>query len=374
VTITPEQCMSIGAAVAEKGKAGVGRCGGEAASIIADAICCGVRSAGEESVRLDSSFPACAAFSTKALSLDICIFVCQRGINIDLIFFGEDGLPLDRTYQRKIEASVSGEVKRAGADNVGKVSVVSGTVMAYLAAASGSVKLGADMPTVRVSGTGEASRALRRALITAGCHVEERGRSFPMFEVVNGGFGLALRDEDGRYYGQERTLVITALTEFEHGSGIVAVPYNAPGALDILASSLGTRVLRLGRDGDEAEKLYRSQIFLRDGIFAALKLCEAASSGERIADIAGRIPEFSIITRTVNVNCGRAKAMRLLANACSEMASEICEGLRVDTGHGLVSIRPGREPNLLIIKSEANREEIAEELCTDFIRRVEKLE
>ena len=374
ITLTPEQCFAIGAASAEFGKVGISACGGEAETVTADAMSCGVRSAGAEAVRLDCAFPSCAAFTARSLSLKICIFVRRSGANTELMFFGEDGMCLDRSRQRKIEAAADGEFKRAMGFGVGCKSSVSGTEIAYLSAAASSVKLSPSMPRVRVKGSGEASRALRRALAGAGCTIEERGMALPVFELTDGGFGLTLRDEEGRFYGQERALVLTALAEFEHGSGTVAVPYGAPGALDILASSLGTRVLRIGRDGEEAEALYRSQIFMRDGIFAALKLCAAmGKTGERLADMAARTPEFSVTEHTVTVACGRAKAMRLLVNACSEMAGDIFEGLRIDTGRGIVGIRPGASPKSLIISGEAAREETAEELCADFILRAKKL-
>ena len=374
VSITPEQCIAIGAAAAGSGRVGVSCGGGEGASVTADALCCGVRSAGGEAVLLDCAFPACAAFSAKSFALGISIFVCGRGENIELMFFGEDGLPLGRDMQRKIESSVSGGAVRATAEKAGRIASVSGTAAAYLAAAAESVSHAEKMPEVRVCGTGGANRTLRRALSKTGCRVEENGGGVPAFEITDGGFGLIAYDEDGRRYDREWVLVMTALCEFEHGSGVVAVPYGAPGSLDILASSLGTHVLRLERDGKRAEELYKSQIFLRDGVFAALKLCNAmALSGERLASIAARIPPFFITTREVNVACGRAKAMRLLTNAYSETASEIFDGLRVDTGHGIIRVHPGHEPGRLIVTGEATREEIAEELCADFAGRAEKL-
>lgn len=372
LAITPEMCVSLGSAMGEK-RVGISSCGGEAAQVLAAAIECGARASGAEVVRLDCQFPSCASYSAERFNLPVSAMVRQIGANGEIMFF-EGCLPMGRERQRKIEAAFSGELKRATTENAGMVSNVSGTLLAYVASAAKQAVGVHAMPKVWAGGTGSANRALRQALCEAGCTVTERKKGVPAFTVSADGFSLTAYDEDGKSLSPDKITVLCALGEFENGEGQVAVPYSAPAALEILASAMGGKVLRLERDGEKAKKLYARQTFMRDGIFAAVYLCACMSKrGESLAEMASRIPGFFTVTREVAVRTDRAKAMRIMAESCAEMAMEMCGGLKIDTEAGTVHINPSAVGNALFISSEGKDEKTAEKLCRDFEQRARKI-
>ena len=65
--------------------------------------------------------------------------------------------------------------------------------------------------------------------------------------------------------------------------------------------------------------------------------------------------------------------MRELAASCAEMSSELTAGLSVKSERGQVRICPCSDGKALRITAEAANEETAEELCSDFERRVNSI-
>ncbi len=373
VTVTPEVCMSLGAACAVFGRTGIAQSGGKAAKVAAKALDCGVLSSGGKSLTLDSTFEAETAFAAGYFGLPVTVFIKQDGNNIKLSFCGAHGTPLNRGYQRKIESAAAGEFKRANAENTGETAVITGISEAYGADCASFAFPGEGAFRVSVQGKGSENRALSRALRQAGFEVTERGANTPCFEILPGGFQLTAEDEEGRKITPEQMLVLTALCEFENGSGEVAVPFGAPAAIDVLAGALGTKALRVGRDGERAEELFLKQSFMRDGVKAAVRIASALRRrSEPLSVLRGRMPRFSSVTREILLNCDRGAAMKKMAAACSEMAVEFAEGLRLSTERGWVQLSPCHDRPALRIKTESENAEMAEALCVDFERRAQK--
>lgn len=375
IDITPSVCTDIGAALSSFGKVGIGSGGGSAAIVAADAISCGIRSSGGEAIRLDSPFPSALSFSASVLGLSASVFVKSEENSVTLMFFDGDGRALPRDKQRKIEASFSGDMKRANGKNAGTETLISGSLYSYIAGAASNACGESTQLKVSVSGGGAENRALKEALLKIGCVLSEKRREIPSFAAESGGFQLSAIDERGRPILPEKMLVLTALAEFENGCGVIAVPYGAPAALDILARDMGAKLLRLQRDGDEAERLYKKQIFMRDGIFAAVKICSAMQKRqEALASLLDRLPSFSVVSRDVRISGGRGEIMKKLALCFSETAAEFFEGLHVKTDSGTVSIKPNSEIGSIRISAEGESAETAEELCCGFERMARKLD
>jgi mannose-1-phosphate guanylyltransferase/phosphomannomutase len=371
VTVTPEYCISVGTACAGLGKTGVSWSGGEAARLLAQALLCGVQAAGGRAVLHDSHFEWCAAYAAQRLGLAVNIFVRQTDENIQMYFTGPGGRPIQRDMERKIEA-MSAETKRADAYGIGSRSEVTGMGEIYAAGAAEGIQCRGLR--VSVTGTGNENRALRSALEAAGCEITGKKRGIPAFEVTE---DLVLRaiDESGRYIDSGHLFVMAALAEFSQGSGELAVSYDAPAVLDLLASDCGGKLLRIGRDGRAADELAVRQVFMRDGIFAAVKICGyMATENESLETVCSKVPDFFLAESGIAVRRGRGAVMRELTDGCTEMAAELVSGLMIDTDRGRVHIAPDFNGDILRIKSESFDAETAEELCTEFRRRIESID
>ncbi|MGE4483643.1 MAG: sugar phosphate nucleotidyltransferase [Oscillospiraceae bacterium] len=368
--VTPVNAALLGAGSALWKKVGVSHCGGEAARVLSAAFSCGVCAAGGDVTETDASTAAAVSFTGRLLGLPLTVFFNQSGGNVSAEFFGAGGTLLSREGQRKVMSKSGGDVTWVPAVNMGKLTRVTGIPEAYASWAMGA-KFGTKANiTVSVSGRGAENRALKDALCLAGVQLCEKRTGVLSFEASPDGFSLSAYDEEGRKRDFGTLMLVLALTEFERGEKTVAAPYGAPAALETLAKRFEGRILRLGRDGTEAEELYINQGFMRDAACSAVRICSyLAKRGESLAAVCGRAPHFSSAEREVAVREGRGRAMRCLADSCCEMAAELFEGMRVNTGRGWVHITPRFDREALIIRAEGETEEIAEELISDFERR-----
>ena len=359
ITITPEISIALGTACAAWGRVGIGWGGGKAARLMASAMGCGVNAAGGDLIEFDSCFEACVSFAGVHFGLPITVFVLQKNDNLSICFYGENGDKITRDQERKIEAALSGDNLRGNEQNIGSSTQIAGVINTYVASAARFSRRHncKDIQfSVSASGNGAENRALRSALSLSGFKLIEKQREVPSFEVLDGGVYVKAVDEHGMQIDPEQMLVMLALLEFENGTDEIGVSYSAPAILENIAKQFGAKVLRIGRDGKDAENLFSNQTYLHDGIFAAIRLCtRLADSGETLHSLSQRTPKFSSVARNVFLTKGRAAVMRELAASCAEMSTELVAGLRVDTGHGWVHISPSHDQAALVIRSEGEK-------------------
>ncbi len=82
--------------------------------------------------------------------------------------------------------------------------------------------------------------------------------------------------------------------------------------METLAAGYHGGALRLGRDGPEAEERYAALPWLRDGVFAACRICaRLGMTGERLQALAGEgSPLRPAASREVPLRRGRGEVMQ----------------------------------------------------------------
>lgn len=370
---TPEVLHLLGNALGREGRVGLGCGGGSAARMLCQAALSGVSEAGGHALLSDAGSPAAAAWFAAAYTLPVSLFVEQAGERVYLHLFDRQGLPLSRPRQRKLESTLlRAEVVRMPAHRVGGWETVTGVGSAYAGDAARSVPgTGRRGLTVAAPGGGDLARALERL----GCTVlAERQAGVPAFQAEHGGFHLRAWDETGRELPPERLLTLCAMVLLQQGAERVAVPGDAPGAIDLLSGRRSGAVLRLGRDGGEAEELYRAQPALRDAVFAACLLCaRMMRSGDRLHVIDGRAPLFRTKRAEVPLTGGRARVMQALRRE-EPLAQAAGEGLRLPVREGWVYLAPLARRSALRVVGEGFDMETAAELCDHYARLVRELD
>ena len=378
VVLSPEACFAIGSALGVEGRVGVSSAGAAACRLSARALACGVSAVGGLALELDVPFEAAASYAADLYGLQRTVFVRAQNGRLVLRIYGPRGLPMTRPEERRIEAALaSGELRRASIGQTGDMVTAAGTLEAYISAAACWGDMGKTPSfAAEVTGTGSANRALRQALTSMNVRLTTHGWGTPVFEVAHGGLSLGAVDEEGNALEPEQLLTILVLLEFEAGAKSVAVPYNAPVALDHLAKRFGATVLRLGRDPG-ADRLYYQLPYFRDAVFAACRLVGAmALYGESLHSLAKRTPAFRTARQEVFVSTGdRAAVMEALAGTMKAEGTrtELVEGIRAPVTGGWVHVSPSAGRSVLKVHSEATNVEAAEEICVDIARRVESL-
>ncbi|MDD4715985.1 MAG: sugar phosphate nucleotidyltransferase [Oscillospiraceae bacterium] len=374
--ITPELCVAFGAALGPNGPVGIGWSGGKGAANLADAVSCGVRAAGGVAAVHDGGSESAAAWVALIDSFPRSIFVNQQGNQIFLRFLGPQGLALGRAEERKMEGLLlRGEQNYAAAMSMGELLTLNGIGEQHAEEAAKAARDSfPDFKPFPVSMEGMApdSDALLLALKKLGCHLRKREPGIPLFRSAHGGLRLSAVDERGIVLPPWRMLTLLCRIALERGDGAVAVPADATAAIELLAESLGGRVLRLGRDGKKAETLYARQIFLRDASFGAALICaQMGAKRQKLHDMAEHLPPFHTEIREIPLSGSRGSVMRKLAETeAGDESSLQGTGLRFELKGGHVYIAPLNRRSALRIIGEGETAELAQELCTLFEKKV----
>lgn len=376
--LTAETLLSLGSLLGEKEQVGLGWAGGNGASMLARAMGCGLTAAGGTALMTDAPCASALAWLGRYYGLSMTAFVQQDGDRAEVRFFGPGGLPLERGEQRKLEgALLRGEGSRVPAVGVGRMETVAGVRQGYAAEAYRLTRL-SGLPlrplSVRVEKGEGANDALAAALTAMGCRVRRgAGRGEPSFSVDWGGFRLTAWDEEGRLISPDRILVLLTRIEMEHGRKLAVLPPWAPAAAERVAESFHGRLLRLGRDGEESQKLWREEPWMWDGILAACRLAARLGlTGETLARLDRSIPNFATVRGEVPLHTGRGRIMGRALESLSAVPQG--EGARLRAGEGWIYLIPSGSRNALRLIAEAADMETAAELCGEYEEKLKALD
>lgn len=376
--VTVETMLALGMLLGESGQVGVGWSAGEAAAMLGRAAGCGVAAAGGTPLVNDAPCPSAGAWLAKTYQIPVSIFVSQDGDAAEVRIFGPDGLPLRRPEQRKLEGGLlRGEGSRAPAARVGAFETITGVRSSYAAEAAARARL-TTIPlrpvSVWVPKTGGENQVLAAALTAMGCQVSRgEGRGMPTFSADWGGFRLTAWDETGRPISSDHLLVLLTRIELENGGGQAVLPAWAPAAAERVAESFRGRLLRLGRDGEEAQRLWQELPWMWDAVFAACRVCARMGlTGETLAALNHDLPAFATVRGEVGLRSGRGRVMG--AALADPTARSQGEGARIQVGEGWVYVIPNSRRQALRIIAEATTLEAAQELCGQYQEKLRALD
>ena len=374
----PEALLSLGSILGAEGPVGLGCSPTPGAGMLARAAAAGIAAAGGDALIHSLDSPVQGAGAAVHHRLPLSLFVEESGGIVYLHLFDQDGLPLGRARERKLEhALLQGEVRRTRSGQVGRLRQSGLTEEGW--AREVAELAGLPHPALRrvTAAVGEASpedRALRQALSALGCKLEEAWRpGIPAFHAGRGGFSLTAQDERGTVLDAGQLLALVTLIEMEDGEGRVAVPAGASAAVELVAAGYGGTVLRLDRDGDQARELYAAQPWLRQAPAAAVRICaRMAASGQKMEALTSKTPRFSSWRREVPLTSDRGQVMQALAR--EHARNPAGEGLRMRTGNGWVYLTPAARRSALRIVAEGPDLELAAELCDFYAGRAAELD
>lgn len=377
--IGPENVLALGRALSQEGKVALGCFGGSGAQMLLRALASGITAGGGTALYHDLQCAAQAAWLGESCQIPVSVFAEQEGERIYLHLFDDWGLPLGRGRERKLEHAVlRGETPRVEAQSVGRcehIPVGAGDYAKDAARRASLHRLSLRSVRVAVPGSTPADRAMRAALEELGCQVTDRWqRGIPAFTASHGGFRLSARDESGALLSPQQVLAMVALVELENGGGRLAVPDEASAAVDLIAAGFEKTVLRLGKGGEQARRLYRALPWLRDASFAAARLCaRMAVSGERLERLSAKTPHFSSWSREIPLSRERGEIMRELAAQAGKDA-RVGTGLRLHSRGGWVYLVPLARRSALKVVAEGPDLELAAELCDFYAGQISDLD
>ena len=368
--LTPEDLQRLGSAGSTLRRVGAAAGGGAYASLLTLGFLTGSAAAGRETFHLDSPDPASAAWASAQYDLDLTLFIRQEGERLTLYFFDRAGLPLPRKLQRELEAAYAGVGSWTLPEDCRVPQRVLGTEEAHAAAAAAGC---ASLQGFRAAVTGGSS--LRKALRCRRAELVPPSAGVPTLRLSEDGLRLEATDEEGRSHGWDRLLCALLRAELRGGQGTLCLPYAAPEAAEEVAAQEGGRLLRLGRDGQEAAELWRQKPYARDGLFLALRLCHWLHSARspfqgRLAELMDSLPPFETREAELEVRSGSGRLLRALHR---EYGGETVSGLKVRTAKGCATVSPDTLGRIRIL-AESSAMEAAGELCAELRDRLRQLD
>lgn len=366
----PEMLMTLGGVLGAEKKVGIGCSQTPGARMLARAAAVGVAAVGGDAVAHSLDSPVQGAGVGVMLDLPVSLFVEEQGGEVYLHIFDQNGLAPDPERREKLEKTLRrGGLPLARSGRVGQL--MSGELSSrdwglWVARRAGLSRPALRRLTVAVGRETAEDRAVREALTSLGCILEEQWRpGIPAFRGEKGGFRLVAQDEKGVLVDDGQLLTLAVLIEMENGEGKAAVPAGASAAAELVAAGYGGEILRLDRDGRAARELCAAQPWMREGPAAAVRICSRMGvSGQKLESLVAKTPRFSAWRREVPLTSDQGQVMRELAR--EQTARVAGDGIRVRSGGGWVYLRPAARRAALRILAEGPDLELAAELCDRY--------
>lgn len=373
VELTPELCTRVGAAIGslargEKVAVGCGHDG--AAAVLKTALVAGVLATGsvvwDFGPCIEPQFDYFVNFGR--IHNGVYVSGGPKGC-IRLVCNG--GLPATRATERNIEARLAaGDFVRAGWDSIHEATDMSGMRQLYRQEIISMAPLGLSGLSVAVRGSDyEPTKLLTSLLATMGCVPEGELR----LHLGAGGRKLSVYDPEAGYIWPEQTLALSCMIAFEKGQD-VALPYDAPLAIEQFASQYGRKVkryLNCPADGcdEEARRLASGQLWVRDGLMTAVRILDYMKTRQSsLKEAVARLPSFAVATKTIPCAVNPGRVLRRLSENAAD--GENGEGTRIRIQNGSLLVRPSKRGHSLILTAEAADTEVAAELCGELEKKL----
>ena len=349
---------------------------------------------------------------------------------VDIRFFDQYGLDINKTTERKVENLYFREdFRRVYLDDLGSIEVLENSHVTNLYL-DGLMKV-VDTQLVQQRrfrlvidyANGSATQLLPTIFNRLGCEVivlnanmeesrfsrtsEELEKDIQRLATITssldndmgiridpGGERIWLVDDRGRILdGMKMLAVMTSLLLRKHPNGTVAAPVSAPSALQhiagryegniiqtkVLAHALMSAANREGvvMVGDGAGGFVFPDLHPAfDGLLAIVKLLESLATFDmRLSNVVDDLPAY-YMSRTM-VNCpweSKGKVMRILSEQYRERRARPIDGIKIDLGKEWVLILPDADRPLFHVVAESVSNEQAQALAEKYARVVSGLQ
>lgn len=360
-------CARLGSAVGSTHggrRTGVAHDGSKTAAAMHGAVVAGLLGSGAAVWDFGECFEAQLDFLVNFCGLGAGLFIVG-GDSREIVICGEGGLSITRSFERSIEAALArDEFREISEKDMHEAADMTGVKLLYRQELMKQAPYGLDGISVTFESENSAISSImgdvlgRLGAAAGGDTVLRCGAS---------GAKLSAYSPESGEAGYDRLLALCCLGELEKGRDI-AVAYDAPMFLDSLAAEYGRKVFRyLGTPADNsdssARRLASKQIFVRDGLFLAVKLLSMMKEKERsLGSLLADLPEKAIVRKRVRIGFSPAELAGILGGEGSGGSNNF-EGIRLTRSGGKLLVTPERSGGGVRILAEADSAEAAQELC-----------
>lgn len=305
-------------------------------------------------------------FYTAFCSLQSGIYISEHGGKLRLQVFCAGGLPLPRSVQREIEARFhGGDFCRISPDGAKEISDMESLEAVYLRELTREAGASLKGQSVHVRCPNEKINMLLEDCLY---RLETQNGDEITLKLNYDGTQVSAFHRECGWIPHDKLLAICCQADFESGRD-VAVAFDAPYALTVMAAAHGRRTVRYLRtpadDSDrDARLLALEQLYVRDALFLSIRLLGVLQrSGKSLPVLLHTVPQFFVRRRTVPIRFSPTDLMTVLhaPNAVPQK-----EGVLLENENGRVLLIPQKSGKKLRIFAESASYETACELCGDI--------
>ncbi|MCL2512790.1 MAG: sugar phosphate nucleotidyltransferase [Oscillospiraceae bacterium] len=393
--LSSERCARIGAAIAstKNGKrTGVGNDGSPAAKAVTLALISGLLSCGGNVWDFGDCFYTQLAFFTEYCGLKTGVFASEKDGDILIRLVGENGISVERKTEREIEHRYKRRdfiICEPG--GCGEPDDMSSLFLMYKRELLNHAD--SDFSNINLNVECENTAVLNYVngfFREYGIRGRGAGETGLRFIINNDAEKLEAFDEEGGFVPHESLVCLCCNDEFINGND-VAVPYDAPSVIDVLAEKHGRRAYRYSSEKQDFPEMQKQLMFrdlwVRDAVFMLVKIIAViAENGGRLSDLIKAIPGFFVYSDNFeieaapsrlskiigDINAGEAPGKSPVGEAPGKSPVGEAPGLRVSNSRGDVLISPAKNGRKLKIMAEAVSEETAKELFFEIKDKIQK--
>jgi phosphomannomutase len=332
--------------------------------------------------------PVCASLA-QTLDAGLCVMLHAHKQKLYVDLFEPELFMLSKQARRKIEAKYFAQGEQLSCLKTGKETWVDLADRFYISMVTQKIDWSAVKAAglkVIVAGERDADMLAASALEACGAHVsrfhgdaigravQDEEAAFGVRMSKNGQIG-ALFLPDGRVLDQEEChtlgyyLVINGMS-----GGEISLPSGVTRSVVGVADMLGLTYSFASEEEAAASLSLDARRILFDGIFMLCRFAEHLARTGLLASEIGALIEPSFM-KVKTVGCDWEDIGRVIGGVYSQGGAVASEGLRLDVAGGYGYICPHATRPTIIIRTEADTEEFAAELCekyTDMVRRILK--
>lgn len=365
VELSAELCARLGSAIGscECGRRiGIAALGSVESKAMKLAIMSGLIMTGASVWDFGECFESQLSYFTAFCGLESGIFVYGNSIKL----FGWGGLTLPRYAERQIEASYArGEFLRCSREEYRYAADMRSINMIYQQELCKQATNGVTNLPVSIKSSNKQAQAILTDTINKLGGNASDGDGM-LVHLSRSGRTASVFDKELGYVPNDKILAVCCYSELMKGNNI-ALPYDAPEALNRLAAEFGKTPLRyLSSPADksdlEARKLSIRQPWLRDGLFMVIRLLGIMRETEcTLAELLAKLPDYATSSITISLDFPVSRLAEFLGY--DDMLDNGSEGMLLKNKNGRVLVNPSKDGKRIKVLAEADRVETAQELC-----------
>lgn len=369
VSITPDLCCQIGAAIASLKKGaviGVSSDGSLSGRALKYSLMSGILSTGSNLWDFGENFDSQFDFCMNKSGADYGIHLSSdHSVRIHLADKG--GLPLTRSDERKLEGAVNrGEYRKVSGEAFGNSMDLHALHQLYPVELMKAAKCNLHGISVQIKTSNPKLRhILEHSLSQLGCGLD--GELF--LHLSSNGRYLSAYQPGVGYIDHDRLLVLLC-SDYLSTHSELSVSNEAPAVLESIAEEAHASLFRYqdcscGQSDEHARAIALDTPFLRDGLMMAVRLLSyLKEKGLTFQEAVEQIPHFATESRFVP-DRHPADRIRFL----QPHAERSTEGITISDQQGLIRIRPVKSGKGLLLFAEGQNAESAKEIC-DFFEKI----